>query len=92
MDLGTSLNIVILIISYILLAKWLVEKTGSKVIGIIAGTIIIYLTIYTHPEWMFLAGVFIIFYVFWGPIETTFKNIGSVINFIFGEEKKDEKK
>lgn len=91
MDFGTSLNLVILIISYILLAKWLTEKTGSKVIGIIAGTIIIYLTIYSHPEWMFLAGIFIVFYVFWGPIETTFKNIGSVINLMFGEEKNDKK-
>ncbi len=58
LNIWSDLRLAFIIILFVIIVKWVIEKTNSKVLGITVGVIIAYLTFYSHYILLIIAIVF----------------------------------
>lgn len=66
LDIWADLKLAFIIILFIIFIKWVIDKTGSKVLAIIIAVIFAYLTFYSHYELLIIA---MLFFFIWPALE-----------------------
>lgn len=70
LDIMNDLKLAFVLILFIIFIKWVIDKTGSKVLAIVIAVIFAYLTFYSHYELLIIA---ILFFFLWPAIEQLIK-------------------
>ena len=58
LDILNDLKLAFILILFIIFVKWVIDKTGSKVLAIVVAVIFAYLTFYSHYELLIIAILF----------------------------------
>ena len=67
LDIWADLKLAFIIILFIIFIKWVIDKTGSKVLAIIIAVIFAYLTFYSHYELLIIA---MLFFFIWPALQS----------------------
>ena len=58
LDIWSDLKLAFVLLLFIIFIKWVIDKTGSKVLAIVVAVIFAYLTFYSHYELLIIAMLF----------------------------------
>jgi chromate transport protein ChrA len=59
-DIWTDLRLILTLVLFVYIVQWAISQTGSKKMGVIIGSIVAYLTIYKH--WEFIVLIVVVFF------------------------------
>jgi chromate transport protein ChrA len=68
-DIWIDIRIILTLVLFVYIIQWAISQTGSKKMGVIVGSIVAYLTVYRHWEFIVLIVVFFFGYNFFYRLE-----------------------